>query len=138
MIIDAKDLILGRLATFVAKQSLLGEKIDVINCEKAAISGRKDQILKKYKNLLEKGTPVKGPFIHRSPDRFVRRAIRGMLPYKQPKGSAALKNIKCFIGIPKEMENKKPETLKNANISKIPNLNYIMVKDLCKQLGAKS
>ena len=30
MIIDAKDLIVGRLGTFVAKQALLGEKIDII------------------------------------------------------------------------------------------------------------
>ncbi len=38
MIIDANNMILGRLASFAAKKALLGEKIDVINCEKAVIS----------------------------------------------------------------------------------------------------
>ena len=37
MIIDAKNLVLGRMATVVAKEALLGEKIDIINCEKAVV-----------------------------------------------------------------------------------------------------
>ncbi len=38
---NGKDLILGRLATVVAKQALLGEEVKVVNCEKIMISGRK-------------------------------------------------------------------------------------------------
>ena len=32
-VIDAEDMILGRLAAVVAKRALLGENIDIINCE---------------------------------------------------------------------------------------------------------
>ena len=48
MIIDANNLILGRMATFIAKQALLGEDIKIVNCEKAVITGdRKEILLKK-------------------------------------------------------------------------------------------
>jgi len=48
MIIDAKDSILGRLGTYVAKQALLGNKVDVVNCEESLVSGRRHAILKEY------------------------------------------------------------------------------------------
>ena len=38
MIINAKDAILGRLGTYVAKQALLGNKVDVINCEETLVA----------------------------------------------------------------------------------------------------
>ena len=38
MIIDATELIVGRFATVAAKKALLGERIDIINCEKAIIT----------------------------------------------------------------------------------------------------
>jgi len=60
-----------------------------------------------------------------------------MLPYKKDKGIKAFKSIKCHIGIPEEMKSQKPETLKNANIEKVPNLKYITVKDICKHIGGK-
>ena len=43
VIIDAKGLILGRLASNVAKRLLDGESVIILNAEKAAISGKKQQ-----------------------------------------------------------------------------------------------
>ena len=137
MIIDATDLILGRIAAFVAKKALLGEKIDIINCEKAVITGSKDFILSKYKQKRLRGVPLKGPYYPRMPDRFVRRTIRGMLNYKKPRGQEAFERIMCYIGIPENFKDKKAETIKKANISKVPSLNYMRVGELCKLLGAK-
>ena len=85
-VIDGTDLILGRMAAIVAKRSLLGEKIDIINCEKIIIAGDKKSVLEAYKIKAKRGCPLKGPFFQKMPDRFTRRAIRGMLPYKQDKG----------------------------------------------------
>ena len=45
MIVDAKDLVVGRVASFCAKKALLGEEIIVINVDKAIISGNKKNIL---------------------------------------------------------------------------------------------
>ena len=64
-VIDAKDLVLGRLATAVAKRALLGESIDIVNCEKAIITGNKKTILKRYQQRRDRGIPTKGPFFPR-------------------------------------------------------------------------
>ncbi len=138
MIIDATDLILGRMASFVAKKALLGEKIDIINCENAVITGNKDFILAKYRQRRQRGIPLKGPFYPRMPDRLVRRAIRGMLNYKKPRGREAFERIMCYINIPEQFKDKKTQTIEKANIAKVPSLQYLEVGKLCKLLGAKT
>ena len=135
MIIDAKDLIVGRLGTVVAKKALLGESIDIVNTEEAVMTGNKKEILERYHHKRERGQPRWGPFILRQEDRFVKRIIRGMLPYKQEKGDSAFKRIKCHIGVPEDLKEKKVETIKEAHIGKVPNLKYIKIKDICKELG---
>jgi large subunit ribosomal protein L13 len=42
-IINAEDTILGRLASYIAKEALKGESFIILNCEKAIISGRKER-----------------------------------------------------------------------------------------------
>ena len=65
MIIDATDLILGRIGTVAAKNALLGEKIHVVNCEKAIMTGRKKTTIARYRQFLAMGQPQKGPFVKR-------------------------------------------------------------------------
>jgi len=137
MIIDATDLILGRMAAFAAKKALLGEKVDIINCENIVITGSKAFILSKYKQRRERGVPLKGPYIPRMPDRFVRRSIRGMLSYKKPRGKQAFERIMCYLGVPEKFKDKETQTIERANISKVPSLRYIRVGELCRLLGAK-
>ena len=137
MIIDANNLILGRLGTFVAKKALLGEKVDIVNCENSIVTGDRKKIFEDYDNFLKRGTPSKGPFVQRMPDRFVKRSIRGMIPYKKERGRIAFKNIKCYIGVPEKMKEKKFDTIKEANVDKLPNLKFIKVKEICKHIGAK-
>ena len=135
MIIDASDMILGRLASYVAKKALLGEKVDIVNCEKAVLTGNKKSIFMEYKERMELGTrPTKGPFMPKMPDRFVRRCIRGMLPYKQEKGIKAFKRVMCYIGIPDEFKDKKTETIENCNVSKVPSLKYVYVNEICRSM----
>lgn len=137
MIIDATNLILGRLATFAAKKSLQGEPVDIINAEKAFITGDKKKVLAAQKTRTNRGSPLTGPYIPRQPDRFVKRTIRGMLPYKQPRGDKAFKSIKCYTGVPAEFQDKKAETIPSANISKLSTTRYISIKDICTYLGGK-
>jgi len=137
MIIDATDLILGRMATVVAKRALQGEKIDVINSEKAVITGNKKKILARYRQTRERGAPLTGPYFPKQSDRFVKRTIRGMIPYKRPKGREAFKKVMCYRGIPTEFQDKKAETIKEANISKLSHTKYLRVDDICSFLGGK-
>ena len=135
-VIDAKGLILGRMCTQVAKQLLLGETIHIVNCEEAIITGTKRNILEKHKARRARGQPTQGPFIIRVPERFVKRAVRGMLPYKKPKGRQALDRLRCHVGTPAEVKEK-PQTLENAQLAKSNAFTYMTVKALCKELGAK-
>jgi len=135
MIIDGNDLILGRAAAFIAKNALLGEKIDLVNCEEIVITGNKKNIFAKYKRKSSMGVPSKGPFQPRRPDMFVKKVIRGMLPYKQFKGKQALKRIKCHIG-PESIKGE-AQTIKQASIDKVPNLKYVKVKEICRELGCQ-
>ena len=133
--IDATDLVMGRMAAVVAKRALLGDKIDIINCEKAVITGDKQKTFADYRAKRERGIPSKGPFISRGADRIVRRAVRGMLPYKRQRGAAAYKRVMCYVGTPKEFESQKKETIESANLSKLSILKFVRIGDLSRYLG---
>jgi large subunit ribosomal protein L13 len=134
IIIDAKGLILGRMASIVAKRLLQGEYVVVLNAEKAAISGKRQQIVQEAKTFLEVGHPRKGPYHPRRPDRIVRRAIRGMLPRKKPKGLQAFKRLKVYLGAPKEFDGKEIQTILDASAEKLKSP-YITVGELAKEIG---
>ena len=133
-IIDAKGLILGRLASSVAKRLLQGETVIVLNAEKAAISGKRQQIVTEAKTFLEVGHPRKGPFHPRRPDRIVSRTIRGMLPRQKPKGQQAYKRLRVYLGAPLEFENKEIQTIIEASADKLKSP-YITVGELAKEIG---
>ena len=137
MLIDATDMIVGRLGAVVAKKALLGEAIDIVNAEKAVISGKRQEVLQRMKERVARGTWSKGPHFRRNPDMLLKRMIRNMLPFKQPKGIAALKRIKCWQGVPEQFKDKKPETVKEADISKLPTPNYVTINEISGFLGGK-
>ena len=134
IIIDGKGLILGRMASSIAKRLLQGESVIVLNAEKAAISGKRLQIVKDAKTFLEVGHPRKGPNHPRRPDRIVRRTVRGMLPWKKPKGKQAYKRLKVYLGAPKEFEDKEIQTILDASAEKLKSP-YITVGELAKEIG---
>ncbi|MEM2937525.1 MAG: 50S ribosomal protein L13 [Candidatus Bathyarchaeia archaeon] len=133
-VINAEGLILGRMASIIAKRLLKGEKIMVVNAEKAVISGKKKSKVSEAKEFLEVGYPNKGPFHYKSPDRILRRTVRGMLPYKQPKGKQAYKRLKVFIGIPEELKGLEMETLKEAQAKKLT-CPYLTIGELAREIG---
>lgn len=134
IIIDAKGLILGRMASIIAKRLLQGESVIVLNAEKTAISGKRLQIVKEAKTFLEVGHPRKGPFHQRRPDRIVRRTIRGMLPRKKPKGMQAFKRLRVYLGAPMEFNGKEIQTILEASAEKLKSP-YITVGELAKEIG---
>lgn len=134
-IIDAKDCVLGRVATLAAKRALLGETVVVVNAEQAYISGNRLGTIAEYMDKFETGQIRKGPFIYRQPDRFVRRVIRGMLPRKQSRGRDALRRVRCYTGVPEAFASHKAISAPTSSVSKLPTLRRISVKDLCEQIG---
>tara|TARA_Y100000310_G_scaffold230592_1_gene233044 strand:- start:252 stop:689 length:438 start_codon:yes stop_codon:yes gene_type:complete len=140
IIIDASDLILGRLSTFAAKKSILGNRVDIVNCESCVIRGKKESIFARYKLIEDRGIPSKGPFLHKKPDRFVKRTIRGMIGYKKGRGIDAYKNIKCHLGVPDEFKDKELMKMDDINVYNQQSkrrVNHLKVGELCKLLGWK-
>jgi len=133
-VINAEGLILGRMASVIAKRLLKGEKIIVVNAEKSVISGKKKSKVREAKEFLEVGYPRKGPTHYRRPDRIIRRTVRGMLPYKQPKGKEAYKRLSVYIGIPEELKDKNMETIEEAQAKKLT-CPYFTLGELAKEIG---
>ena len=136
MIIDGDGMVLGRLASLVAHKALLGETVEIVNCEKVIVSGSRQHILANYKHKLDRGGPLHGPYFPKQSHMIVKRTIRGMLPYRQEKGFTALKRVKCYLGIPKELEGKESSKLEMADKSRLQTKRYLTLGEVSKLLGA--
>ncbi|EWG08137.1 MAG: 50S ribosomal protein L13P [Candidatus Aramenus sulfurataquae] len=137
VIIDATNQILGRMCSKVVNLLKEGKKVYIVNAEKAVISGPKARVVEGYKLLFTVGTlfnPYKqGIRRPRSPINIVKRTIRGMLP-KTPKGLRMLKNVKVYIGVPKELEGKQTLRFEDADVKRLKG-KYITVEELAKEMG---
>ncbi|HOA86775.1 MAG: 50S ribosomal protein L13 [Microbacteriaceae bacterium] len=112
LIIDAADVVLGRLASHTA--ALLrgkhkatfaphldsGDFVIIINADKVALSGQKLAQKKAYRHSGYPGglTAVTyGELMEKNPVRAVEKAVRGMLP-KNSLGRAQLSKLKVYRG----------------------------------------
>ncbi len=130
LIIDADDAVLGRLASFSAKKALQGNKVLIINCKNAVITGNKKPIKEDYLQKRRRhGSSQKGPIFPKSPAKIIKRTIRGMLP-KQGRGREALKNVICFNEIPEKYEKAKTIKAGKEKTSK-----YVKLEKISKLLG---
>ena len=145
MIVDAEGKVLGRLCSYVAKQALLGEDVIVINAEKALISGNRDMVFWKELRKLEiknVGNPAHGPFHQKKPDRFVRRAIRGMLPWHKYRGREAYRRVMVYTGVPEaEIQKKHNIDIKQVKPEPLEDLRKkvrgVTVMEVCRTIGGK-
>jgi large subunit ribosomal protein L13 len=131
-IINGQDTILGRLASYAAKEALRGEEIIVVNCEKVIITGSRKNIEGElHEKRHRHGHSQKGPKPSKLGERIVKRTIRGMLPnHRFGRGREAWKRIKCYTGIPKEFEGKKMEKVKSDKKSK-----FVRIENVSKISG---
>ncbi|MBU0761328.1 MAG: 50S ribosomal protein L13 [Nanoarchaeota archaeon] len=113
IIIDAAEGALGRIAGFAAKQSLLGKEVVIVNCNDAMITGSPRTTIAKYAQKRARGgSAQKGPYFPKSPERIMKRTVRGMLSYKQTRGRQALKRIICYNQTPSEFEDAEKISMK--------------------------
>ena len=85
VIVDGKDHILGRLASYVAKELLRGQRVVVVRCDLICKSGSLFRNKVEWMEFLRK-SPTHNPwkwFVHyKSPARVLWRTIRGMISHK--------------------------------------------------------
>ena len=109
-VIDATDVVLGRLASKVAHMlkgkhkpqyqphTDEGDYIIVINAKKIRVTGNKlsDKIYYKHTGYIGnlKETPL-GKMLDKKPDFVIKNAVKGMLP-KNPLGRSMIKKLKIY------------------------------------------
>ncbi|MBR9683277.1 50S ribosomal protein L13 [Candidatus Woesearchaeota archaeon] len=136
-VINGEKLLLGRLCSYAAKAALLGEEVKIVNCGKVVVSGDRKKVFANERQKRERGGyPLKSPKLPRLPDRFVRKAVRGMLPHKKERGREAYGRVMCYVNIPEEF-NSNMETIESANVGKLPTLKYVTVTEICNWLRGR-
>ncbi|HNO07390.1 MAG TPA: 50S ribosomal protein L13 [Methanoregulaceae archaeon] len=136
-VIDGDGLLLGRLASMVARRAMSGEEIAIVNAEKAVISGSRARVLANYGQKRSRGSREGGPFFPRRPDQIVKRTIRGMLPYKRTVGSEAFKRVRVYVGVPVEFTGSEREVLEEAHMNRLNTPKFVTVGAVSTFLGAK-
>jgi len=127
-IVDAQDLILGRLATEVARilrgkhrpeftpHADCGDHVIVINAEKIKVTGKKETDKVYYHHTGHPGG-IKSITLEKQraehPERVVEAAVRGMMP-KNPLGRSMLKKLKVYAGEDHPHGAQQPQSLKLA------------------------
>lgn len=135
--VDATDQIAGRLASRVAKLLLSGRRVVVLNAERALVSGARRSVIDQWKERLElssKVNPVYGPIHPRRPDTILRRMVRGMVPRRKPKGLAAMKRLRVYMGIPPAIKPTQLTPLDGTAATR-PTPVYVTMLELSKSLG---
>lgn len=135
VVIDGTDLILGRLGSNIAKRLLLGESFKIVNCKDVVILGRKNFLVQRYKNKITNKVIKQGPYYSRSPSDIVKRAFRNMLPYKNERGAAAFKRLKCYNSTPSTLVSADKEIVESAKLDNNNVFYYTKVGELSAALG---
>ena len=125
IVVDAENMVLGRLASKVAKMLRgkykadytphvdCGDNVIVINAEKVTMTGKKmtDKIYIRhtgYPGGQRKMTPQ--DILAKYPERLVEKAVKGMLP-KNKLGSALYRNLHVVVGSEHKYEAQKPKVV---------------------------
>jgi|SRR3989339_13921 len=130
IVLDATATAAGRVASYASKQALLGNKVFVVNCDKAIVTGNKRSVVGEFMIARTRGGhSLNGPHYPSIPFRIIKRMVRGMVPYKQERGRMALKRVICYNDTPKELESSKKVSLIKEVRSK-----SIVLKELSREM----
>ena len=138
-VVDATNCIAGRMCSHVSKLLLQGNRVAIVNAEKAMLSGSRSKTIELYKEHLEINSvtnPIHGPFHPRRPDTMLSKMVRGMVPKRKPSGMTAFGRLRVYIGVPEEMKKAKMESFSDSKITK-PESYYISVGEIAGQIGWK-
>lgn len=140
IIVDASNCIAGRICSNVSKLLIQGNRVAIINSERAMLSGNRYKTIEDYKKYLEVGSvtnPIHGPYHPRRPDRILTKMVRGMISRRKSSGILAFKRLRVYIGMPTELQSSKEiKIFDDAKITKSESY-YITIGDIAKQIGWK-
>jgi large subunit ribosomal protein L13 len=139
VVVDATNCIAGRMCSHISKLLLQGNRVAIVNAEKAMLSGNRYKTIDSYKEHLGINSvtnPIHGPFHPRRPDTILSKMVRGMVPKRKPDGISAFKRLRVYMGVPEGMKSAKMESFDDSKITK-PESYYISIAEVAKQIGWK-
>ena len=133
ILIDAEDIVVGRLATFIAMRLRgkhrpdytphidCGDNVIIINAEKVAFTGNKrnDKVYywhTGYPGGLKERTADK-ILDGRFPERVMRKAVQRMLPKESPLARKQLSNLRVYAGSDHPHDAQSPEVIDFKSMS---------------------
>ncbi len=132
LVVDARDCILGRVASKVAEAAMDGQRVAVVNAESAVITGNEQDIMDVYRKRVDVGAE-NGPYYPKRPDGIAKRAIRGMVPYKTTRGREAFENVRVYVGNPHDRD---AEVLDGTSLDRLSNIKFVHLGEVSENLGA--
>jgi large subunit ribosomal protein L13 len=126
LIVDAKDRVLGRLATEIAKRLRgkhkpeftphvdTGDYVVVVNASQVRVTGNKAQAKTYHRHSGQPGqlhTTTFTEMQQKAPERIIEIAVKGMLP-KGPLGSDMFRKLKVYAGADHPHVAQQPRELK--------------------------
>ncbi|MCE4603840.1 MAG: 50S ribosomal protein L13 [Aeropyrum sp.] len=138
IVVDGAGMVMGRLASIVAKLLMLGWKVHVVNSEKIVLSGDPTMVVNSYRRTV---LGVRSHFSHkwrpkrpRTPQRLFKHAVRGMLPKNKAKGRQALSRLRVYVGVPESLKGKEVTRFPEADASRLGST-YVELGVVARQLG---
>ena len=136
VVVDARDCIVGRVASQVAQRALDGERVAVVNAERAVITGSEEDVMSVYRRRDAVGSD-RGPNYPKRPDRIFKRAVRGMVPYEKTRGREALGRVRVYVGDPYEDDSSvDADVLEDTSLDRLSNIKFVSLGDVSENLGA--
>ena len=133
ILVDAENIVVGRLATFVAMRLRgkhrpdytphidCGDNVIIINADKVHLTGnkRKNKIYYRHTGYVGglKETTAAKVLDGRFPDRVMRKAIQRMLPKESPLARKQLSNLRVYAGAEHEHTAQNPEVIDFKSMS---------------------
>jgi large subunit ribosomal protein L13 len=132
VVVDARNCIVGRVASEVAQTALAGEKVAIVNAEDAVITGSEDDVMSVYRKRTDVGSD-RGPYYPKRPDGIFKRAVRGMLPVEKPRGREAVSNVRVYVGNPYDEDG---DVLADTSLDRLSNIKFLSLGEVSEKLGA--
>jgi large subunit ribosomal protein L13 len=133
IVIDAKDAVVGRLASFIALRLRgkhrpdytphvdCGDHVIVINCEKVKLTGRKNENKVYYRHTGHPGgvkERIAGQVLSgRYPERVLSKAVERMLPKESPLARAQMTHLRIYAGESHSHAAQSPEVIDFAKLN---------------------
>lgn len=134
IIVEARDCILGRVASRVAELALEGENVAVVNVGQSVITGQDEDIIE-TDHMKGRNEDHQDPHYPQRPDRIFKRSVRDMLPYKHEQGRIAFEKVRVFVDNP--FGDVEAEVLEGTTLDRL-SIQFVQLSELVNNLDSET